>query len=171
MSVTNVSVPSPTPPRSTQVLTNQSHHHQVQIHNYHHQQQNQQFTNNQRIHNQTNGYHQTVSSSTVTCSNRSHSQQVKSQAPQPPTSIPPTSSNITMSTPSVLNKQQECSTSTGSRPMHVNFTQEPKLNERKKKFLTAKYGQHQMSLIKKRLRVEMWMYEQLQILYDVEVSL
>ncbi|XP_054718101.1 protein phosphatase 1 regulatory subunit 14B-like [Uloborus diversus] len=37
--------------------------------------------------------------------------------------------------------------------------------ERKKKYLTAKYGQHQMSLIRKRLRVEMWIFDQLQALY------
>ena len=47
---------------------------------------------------------------------------------------------------------------------HVNFTSS---NEEKKreKFLTAKYGAHQMALIRKRLRVEMWMYERLQELY------
>lgn len=41
---------------------------------------------------------------------------------------------------------------------------------RKKKYLTAKYGQHQMSLIRKRLRVEMWMFDQLQILFGQRVS-
>lgn len=35
-------------------------------------------------------------------------------------------------------------------------------NSRKKKYLTAKYGQQQMNLIKKRLKVEMWLHEQLQ---------
>lgn len=64
--------------------------------------------------------------------------------------------------------------------LHVNFdTDKDELQERKKKYLTAKYGQHQMSLIKKRLRVEMWMYEQLQFLfactddsaYEVEIDL
>ncbi|XP_013782768.1 protein phosphatase 1 regulatory subunit 14C-like [Limulus polyphemus] len=50
--------------------------------------------------------------------------------------------------------------------LHVNFdTEGEEVSERKKKYLTAKYGQHQMSLIKKRLRVEMWMYDQLQSLY------
>ncbi|PRD35623.1 UNVERIFIED_CONTAM: hypothetical protein NCL1_10994 [Trichonephila clavipes] len=52
--------------------------------------------------------------------------------------------------------------------LHVNFNLEnEEIHERKKKYLTAKYGQHQMSLIKKRLRVEMWMYDQLQILYEI----
>lgn len=54
--------------------------------------------------------------------------------------------------------------------LHVNFTEKTDLSDRKKKYLTAKYGQHQMNLIKKRLRVEMWMYEQLQILYNISVS-
>lgn len=35
---------------------------------------------------------------------------------------------------------------------------------RKKKYLTAKYGQQQMNLIKKRLKIEMWLHEQLQLL-------
>ena len=55
--------------------------------------------------------------------------------------------------------------------LHVNFSNErDDMSDRKKKYLTAKYGQHQMNLIKKRLRVEMWMYEQLQALYNVSVS-
>lgn len=55
--------------------------------------------------------------------------------------------------------------------LHVNFDLDSEeVTERKKKYLTAKYGQHQMSLIKKRLRVEMWMYDQLQVLYESSVS-
>lgn len=51
---------------------------------------------------------------------------------------------------------------------HVNFnTEDGEINDRKKRYLTAKYGQHQMNLIKKRLKVEMWMYEQLQALFQV----
>nr|XP_042911149.1 protein phosphatase 1 regulatory subunit 14B isoform X2 [Parasteatoda tepidariorum] len=51
--------------------------------------------------------------------------------------------------------------------LHVNFELDnEEMHERKKKYLTAKYGQHQMSLIRKRLSVEMWMYDQLQVLYD-----
>lgn len=50
---------------------------------------------------------------------------------------------------------------------HVNFnTDDNKISAKKKRYLTAKYGQHQMNLIKKRLKVEMWMYEQLQFLFD-----
>lgn len=51
-------------------------------------------------------------------------------------------------------------------PQHVNFglyqPHEPEQSERKKKYLTAKYGAHQMSLIKKRLKVEMWLHDELQ---------
>lgn len=60
--------------------------------------------------------------------------------------------------------------------LRVNFMEKDDLTDRKKKYLTAKYGSHQMSLIKKRLRVEMWMYERLQVLYksddsEVEIDL
>ncbi|OTF77375.1 phosphatase 1 regulatory subunit 14B-like protein, partial [Euroglyphus maynei] len=60
------------------------------------------------------------------------------------------------------------STKTQSKSLHhVNFnTDDKKISERKKRYLTAKYGQHQMNLIKKRLKVETWMYEQLQFLFD-----
>ncbi|VVC98474.1 unnamed protein product [Leptidea sinapis] len=36
------------------------------------------------------------------------------------------------------------------------------VKERREKFLTAKYGSHQMALIRKRLAVEMWLYDELQ---------
>ena len=45
----------------------------------------------------------------------------------------------------------------------VFLVQEPE--KKREKFLTAKYGAHQMAMIRKRLRVEMWMYDQLQNLY------
>lgn len=61
----------------------------------------------------------------------------------------------------------------------VNFTGNQDTEKKREKFLTAKYGAHQMALIRKRLRVEMWMYDQLQTLYteeeaakaDVEIDL
>lgn len=49
--------------------------------------------------------------------------------------------------------------------LHVEFAQLGEVKERKEKYLTAKYGAHQMSLIRKRLGVEMWMFDQLQSLY------
>lgn len=44
------------------------------------------------------------------------------------------------------------------------------VKERREKFLTAKYGSHQMALIRKRLAVEMWLYDELQKLYDSTVT-
>ncbi|XP_053200316.1 protein phosphatase 1 regulatory subunit 14B-like [Panonychus citri] len=56
---------------------------------------------------------------------------------------------------------------TSKGAFHVNFNiDQTDITDRKKNYLTAKYGQHQMNLIKKRLRVEMWMCEQLQSLYS-----
>ncbi|XP_063363595.1 protein phosphatase 1 regulatory subunit 14B isoform X1 [Cydia amplana] len=51
--------------------------------------------------------------------------------------------------------------------LHVNFSDKGEVKERREKFLTAKYGSHQMALIRKRLAVEMWLYDELQKLYDV----
>lgn len=54
--------------------------------------------------------------------------------------------------------------------LHVNFKEKGEIKERREKFLTAKYGNHQMSLIRKRLAVEMWLYEELKKLYQTTVS-
>ena len=51
----------------------------------------------------------------------------------------------------------------------VNFTHNPDGEKKREKYLTAKYGAHQMALIRKRLKVEMWMFDQLQELCDSEV--
>ena len=52
----------------------------------------------------------------------------------------------------------------------VNFNGGGAEDEKKReKYLTAKYGAHQMALIRKRLKVEMWMYEHLQKLFLSEV--
>ncbi|KAG6463069.1 protein phosphatase 1 regulatory subunit 14B isoform X2 [Manduca sexta] len=51
--------------------------------------------------------------------------------------------------------------------LHVNFSDKGEVKERREKFLTAKYGTHQMALIRKRLAVEMWLYDELQKLYDI----
>ncbi|XP_050669831.1 protein phosphatase 1 regulatory subunit 14B [Leptidea sinapis] len=50
--------------------------------------------------------------------------------------------------------------------LHVNFCDKGEVKERREKFLTAKYGSHQMALIRKRLAVEMWLYDELQKLYE-----
>lgn len=48
------------------------------------------------------------------------------------------------------------------KEVKVNFNElnDPK-DEKKSRFLTAKYGLHQMSLIRKRLQVESWVYDYL----------
>ena len=48
----------------------------------------------------------------------------------------------------------------------VNFDREYYQEERKK-YLTARYGQHQMRLIRKRLAVEDWLDKELRKLYNV----
>ena len=53
----------------------------------------------------------------------------------------------------------------------VNFNGGQAEDEKKReKYLTAKYGAHQMALIRKRLKVEMWIFDNLQELYETEVS-
>jgi len=59
------------------------------------------------------------------------------------------------------------------RESSVNFDARDKCGdkqEQRKRYLTAKYGAHQMLLIKKRLEVEMWVFEELKRLYCTEVS-
>lgn len=65
----------------------------------------------------------------------------------------------------------ERTSSTAKAGLHVNFIEKGEVKEKREKFLTAKYGSHQMSLIRKRLAVEMWLYDELQKLYEIpEVS-
>lgn len=58
-----------------------------------------------------------------------------------------------------------------SAEAHVSFNHKNKEEEKDKrqKYLTAKYGQHQMMLIRKRLAVEDWLYDKLRELYDCQV--
>lgn len=58
-----------------------------------------------------------------------------------------------------------------SAEAHVSFNNKNKEEEKDKrqKYLTAKYGQHQMMLIRKRLAVEDWLYDKLRELYDCQV--
>jgi len=54
---------------------------------------------------------------------------------------------------------------------NVNFNKGGDEDEKKReKYLTAKYGAHQMALIRKRLKVEMWIFDQLQELYETETE-
>ena len=52
----------------------------------------------------------------------------------------------------------------------VNFPCSAEGGEKREKYLTAKYGAHQMAMIRKRLKVEMWMFDQLQIICQDEVT-
>jgi len=58
----------------------------------------------------------------------------------------------------------------GTPTKTVNFKISPVCEKEREKFLTAKYGAHQMALIRKRLKVEMWMYDHLQKLFTNEVD-
>ncbi|KAF0314633.1 Protein phosphatase 1 regulatory subunit 14B [Amphibalanus amphitrite] len=53
----------------------------------------------------------------------------------------------------------------GKSPKSVNFEQGEDQADGRKKYLTAKYGSHQMALIRKRLHVEMWLLEEIAKLY------
>lgn len=55
--------------------------------------------------------------------------------------------------------------------LHVGFMDNGEVKEKREKYLTAKYGSHQMNLIRKRLSVEMWLYDELQKLYEEPVSI
>ena len=52
----------------------------------------------------------------------------------------------------------------------VNFPSSAGGGQKREKYLTAKYGAHQMAMIRKRLKVEMWMFDQLQIICQDEVT-
>lgn len=71
-----------------------------------------------------------------------------------------------------LESLNDCERSPNRTNLRVNFTEKGEaVKERREKFLTAKYGSHQMSLIRKRLAVEMWLYDELQKLFDPPVSI
>ncbi|XP_059170454.1 uncharacterized protein LOC131951993 [Physella acuta] len=62
-------------------------------------------------------------------------------------------------------------THTQESPRNVGFSNlKEQHTEKKKKYLTAKYGAHQMFLIKKRLGVEMWVFDELRRLYNSEAD-
>ena len=67
------------------------------------------------------------------------------------------------------NQSKKSAPSTPSKA--VNFNDNPETEKHREKYLTAKYGAHQMALIRKRLNMEMWMFDQLQELQDSEVRL
>ena len=67
-----------------------------------------------------------------------------------------------------LNKNPACIDKIPSKA--VNFPCDAEGGQRREKYLTAKYGAHQMAMIRKRLKVEMWMFDQLQIICQDEVT-
>ena len=70
----------------------------------------------------------------------------------------------------IKNEHNHAKKSAPSTPSKaVNFSANPEKEKHREKYLTAKYGAHQMALIRKRLKVEMWMFDQLQELQDSEV--
>ena len=53
----------------------------------------------------------------------------------------------------------------------VQFDEEKwEKKDERKKFLTMKYGQHQLKLIQKRLKVEFWLDIELRDMFEIEVS-
>ncbi|XP_033734701.1 protein phosphatase 1 regulatory subunit 14C-like [Pecten maximus] len=81
----------------------------------------------------------------------------------------PTNQSGAINTSSAPAQRQDSEDSNSPRG-HVSFTKPNRDEEKEKrqKYLTARYGQHQMMLIRKRLAVEDWLYEQLRDLYDCE---
>ncbi|VDI28157.1 protein phosphatase 1 regulatory subunit 14B-like [Mytilus edulis] len=72
--------------------------------------------------------------------------------------------------PNCETKRQTSSGSDSPRG-HVGFTHHrDEEKEKRQKYLTARYGQHQMTLIRKRLAVEDWLYEKLRTLHDCKID-
>jgi len=77
-------------------------------------------------------------------------------------------SNGNGSSPISTSSSRNSSGSTKSQ-LHVDFIESNgEVKEKREKYLTAKYGSHQMNLIRKRLAVEMWLYDEIQKLFEVE---
>lgn len=71
-----------------------------------------------------------------------------------------------------LTSINDCERSPNRAALRVNFSEKGEaVKERREKFLTAKYGAHQMALIRKRLAVEMWMYDELLKLFGTAVRM
>ena len=107
-----------------------------------------------------------VMSSSSDSGNSSANSSVSSSSSISATSRLQNSSRMNSSSSKINNtnhRQQAAAPATPNR--HVNFGGGTGEEKKREKFLTAKYGAHQMALIRKRLRVEMWMYERLQELY------
>jgi hypothetical protein len=87
-------------------------------------------------------------------------------------SYPPQMDNFRSSGQSTkCQTKTQSSTGSNSPRGHVGFiNNRDEEKEKRQKYLTARYGQHQMTLIRKRLAVEDWLFEQLRKLHDCKVS-
>ncbi|KAL4238424.1 hypothetical protein ACF0H5_003132 [Mactra antiquata] len=75
------------------------------------------------------------------------------------------------SPPNRVNSNSPRNADEQTSPRSVSFGKTQKREEEKdkrQKYLTARYGQHQMMLIRKRLAVEDWLYEKLRDMYNCE---
>jgi protein phosphatase 1 regulatory subunit 14B len=78
-----------------------------------------------------------------------------------------TTNGRSSSSPSRSSNGSTASTGSHKSQLHVDFIESNgEVKEKREKYLTAKYGSHQMSLIRKRLSVEMWLYDELQKLFE-----
>ncbi|UJR37157.1 hypothetical protein I4U23_029867 [Adineta vaga] len=77
------------------------------------------------------------------------------------------SHTIPSSTTSSSSTDKPSGSLTGSVRFNDLISAQPKFNEREK-YLTAKYPQQQMQLIRKRLKVEFWVDDQLRLLYEIK---
>lgn len=143
------------------------HHNQQQQHHHHHHQLKNNSHQQQAPYQQQQQQQYRNSAGTSGCGSKLRPQSPTSSSSASPQS--PSSASVSASSTAPTNQQQQ-SCKKSSVPLHVNFNRsnqaaggdEEEGDSRKKKYLTAKYGQQQMNLIKKRLKIEMWLFEQLQ---------
>jgi len=88
-----------------------------------------------------------------------------------PTKTPAVVSHQMKKTPAKTPAQTTNNSNNSSLRKNVNFNSNGEDEKKREKYLTAKYGAHQMALIRKRLKVEMWIFDQLQELYEKETEL
>ena len=82
------------------------------------------------------------------------------------------SSSSSSASNKMANAETNCIKNSPNNNGNVKFSThvKEKIDEREK-YLTAKYPNHQMLLIKKRLKVEFWIDEQLKHLFEIKVEI
>ena len=100
-----------------------------------------------------------------TSSNKYSFKQQQPQQQQQQSQLPHSKTSITTTTTkhSILNAHSN------NTVKFIDFHPTEKVDDREK-YLTAKYPNHQMALIKKRLKVEFWIDDRLKYLYNIDVS-